>query len=344
MLPSYCEDLTIQSDSWGSKGSITWVCKILFLLNWSLPLTLHNKHKGVSITLGSWIDLWGVFYLRFFNATKIVIIHRETKEIWGSSLQRSGHRKKRNVAVDGYGKFKSNRQMKSQQVAVNFSYPLRSPPFTDTLGAECHCRQIALALNKLGRWLQDLHTRKRQRESCVVSCEASLALVVISSSSKHLHLITHKSRWSSSFIAQQGSLSLSLSPLLVLISLVWERIFVLFWAPFLRLYCVVVSAHPEGAREQAFLLAPLPHQCRPYVLSPLLTICLPFDWYLCYSLLVVVVSVYRFLLFVLSVSFVRMLPGFFYGIGNIGAVVDRQISQSFIEVVRNVSTICISFL
>jgi hypothetical protein len=101
--------------------------------------------------------------------------------------------------------------MKSQQVAVNFSYPLRSPPFTDTLGAECHCRQIALALNKLGRWLQDLHTRKRQRESCVVSCEASLALVVISSSSKHLHLITHKSRWSSSFIAQQGSLSLSLS-------------------------------------------------------------------------------------------------------------------------------------
>jgi hypothetical protein len=39
-----------------------------------------------------------------------------------------------------------------------------------------------------------------------------------------------------------------------------------------------------------------------------------------------------------------MLPGFFYGIGNVGAVVDRQISQSFIEVVRNVSTICISFL
>jgi hypothetical protein len=47
---------------------------------------------------------------------------------------------------------------------------------------------------------------------------------------------------------------------------------------------------------------------------------------------VVVVSAYRFLLIVLSVSFVRMLPGFFYRIGKIGAVVDSQISQSFIEV------------
>jgi hypothetical protein len=50
-----------------------------------------------------------------------------------------------------------------------------------------------------------------------------------------------------------------------------------FLGPFLRLFCVVVSAHPEGAPEQAFLLAPIPHQCRPYVLSPLLTIYLPFD-------------------------------------------------------------------
>jgi hypothetical protein len=105
-----------------------------------------------------------------------------------------------------------------------------------------------------------------------------------------------------------------------------------------------------------FLLVRKERESRPFCLRHYLTsagriyshrcslfACLLIDIYFC-SLLVVVVSVYRFLLIVLSVSFVRMLPGFFYRMGKIGAVVDSQISQSFIEVVRNVSTMCISFL